>query len=155
MFPLVGGFHPYFAKQTADACAQHLSLSLVQDCKLRDPNARCRTTSRCYASPLAGEQAGAVGSPEDWGEWSRLFWLSRNDSKITGLFGLWSQAAVTELQPHQKSGVHFDHPTCGVKSCRWAQQKHIRLAAVAYCKRYSKALEYEYRVKTAALGTLK
>jgi hypothetical protein len=26
---------------------------------------------------------------------------------------------------------------------------------VAYSKRYSKGLEYEYRVKTAALGTLK
>jgi hypothetical protein len=31
----------------------------------------------------------------------------------------------------------------------------IRLPAVAYSKRYSKVLEYEYRVKTAALGTLK
>jgi hypothetical protein len=30
-----------------------------------------------------------------------------------------------------------------------------RLPAVAYSKRYSKALEYEYRVKTATLGTLK
>jgi hypothetical protein len=32
---------------------------------------------------------------------------------------------------------------------------HIRLLAVDTLKRYSKALEYEYRVKTAALGTLK
>jgi hypothetical protein len=31
----------------------------------------------------------------------------------------------------------------------------IRLPAVGTLKRYSKALEYEYRVKTAALGTLK
>jgi hypothetical protein len=31
----------------------------------------------------------------------------------------------------------------------------IRLSAVGYSKLYSKALEYEYRVKTAALGTLK
>jgi hypothetical protein len=31
----------------------------------------------------------------------------------------------------------------------------IRLLAVVTLKRYSKALEYEYRVKTAALGTLK
>jgi hypothetical protein len=31
----------------------------------------------------------------------------------------------------------------------------IRLPAVVTLKRYSKALEYEYRVKTAALGTLK
>jgi hypothetical protein len=31
----------------------------------------------------------------------------------------------------------------------------LRLAAVAYSKRYSKALEYKYRVKTAALDTLK
>jgi hypothetical protein len=31
----------------------------------------------------------------------------------------------------------------------------LRLAAVDTLKRYSKALEYEYRVKTAALGTLK
>jgi hypothetical protein len=31
----------------------------------------------------------------------------------------------------------------------------IRLPAVEYSKGYSKALEYEYRVKTAALGTLK
>jgi hypothetical protein len=30
-----------------------------------------------------------------------------------------------------------------------------RLPAVGTLKRYSKALEYEYRVKTAALGTLK
>jgi hypothetical protein len=33
--------------------------------------------------------------------------------------------------------------------------KTIRLPAVGTLKRYSKALEYEYRVKTAALGTLK
>jgi hypothetical protein len=31
----------------------------------------------------------------------------------------------------------------------------LTLAAVGYSKGYSKALEYEYRVKTAALGTLK
>jgi hypothetical protein len=31
----------------------------------------------------------------------------------------------------------------------------MRLSAVGTLKRYSKALEYEYRVKTAALGTLK
>jgi hypothetical protein len=31
----------------------------------------------------------------------------------------------------------------------------LRLPAVGYSKGYSKALEYEYRVKTAALGTLK
>jgi hypothetical protein len=31
----------------------------------------------------------------------------------------------------------------------------VRLPAVGTLKRYSKALEYEYRVKTAALGTLK
>jgi hypothetical protein len=31
----------------------------------------------------------------------------------------------------------------------------LRLPAVGTLKRYSKALEYEYRVKTAALGTLK
>jgi hypothetical protein len=31
----------------------------------------------------------------------------------------------------------------------------IRLLAVGTLKRYSKALEYEYRVKTAALDTLK
>jgi hypothetical protein len=31
----------------------------------------------------------------------------------------------------------------------------VRLPAVDTLKRYSKALEYEYRVKTAALGTLK
>jgi hypothetical protein len=31
----------------------------------------------------------------------------------------------------------------------------IRLSAVDTLKRYSKALEYEYRVKPAALGTLK
>jgi hypothetical protein len=34
-------------------------------------------------------------------------------------------------------------------------RRHVRLSAVAYSKRYSKALEYEYRVKTAALDTLK
>jgi hypothetical protein len=33
--------------------------------------------------------------------------------------------------------------------------QRIRLPAVGSLKRYSKALEYEYRVKTAALGTLK
>jgi hypothetical protein len=32
---------------------------------------------------------------------------------------------------------------------------YIRLPAVDTLKRYSKALEYEYRVKTAAPGTLK
>jgi hypothetical protein len=31
----------------------------------------------------------------------------------------------------------------------------IRLSAVGTLKRYFKALEYEYRVKTVALGTLK
>jgi hypothetical protein len=31
----------------------------------------------------------------------------------------------------------------------------VRLPAVGYSKGYSKALEYEYRVKIAALGTLK
>jgi hypothetical protein len=31
----------------------------------------------------------------------------------------------------------------------------LRLPAVDTLKRYSKALEYEYRVKIAALGTLK
>jgi hypothetical protein len=31
----------------------------------------------------------------------------------------------------------------------------IRLPAMGTIKRYSKALEYEYRVKTVALGTLK
>jgi hypothetical protein len=31
----------------------------------------------------------------------------------------------------------------------------VRLTAVTYSKRYSKVLEYEYRVKTAALDTLK
>jgi hypothetical protein len=31
----------------------------------------------------------------------------------------------------------------------------FRLPAVGTLKRYSKALEYEYRVKTVALGTLK
>jgi hypothetical protein len=31
----------------------------------------------------------------------------------------------------------------------------LRLSAVGTLKQYSKALEYEYRVKTAALGTLK
>jgi hypothetical protein len=34
-------------------------------------------------------------------------------------------------------------------------RQFLRLPAVAYSKRYSKNLEYEYRVKTAALGTLK
>jgi hypothetical protein len=33
-------------------------------------------------------------------------------------------------------------------------QGGLRLPAVGTLKRYSKALEYEYRVKTAALGTL-
>jgi hypothetical protein len=32
---------------------------------------------------------------------------------------------------------------------------NLRLPAVGYFKGYSKALEYEYRVKTAALSTLK
>jgi hypothetical protein len=34
-------------------------------------------------------------------------------------------------------------------------QTHIRLSTVGTLKRYSKALKYEYRVKTAALSTLK
>jgi hypothetical protein len=45
----------------------------------------------------------------------------------------------------------------------WAEQTFslsisswaIRLPAVRTLKRYSKVLEYEYRVKTVALGTLK
>jgi hypothetical protein len=35
------------------------------------------------------------------------------------------------------------------------ERTSVRLAAVGTLKRYSKALEYEYRVKTAALDTLK
>jgi hypothetical protein len=35
------------------------------------------------------------------------------------------------------------------------QELDLRLPAVDTLKRYSKALEYEYRVKTAALDTLK
>jgi hypothetical protein len=38
------------------------------------------------------------------------------------------------------------------KAVSWSQ---VRLAAVGALKRYSKAIEYEYRVKTAALGILK
>jgi hypothetical protein len=37
----------------------------------------------------------------------------------------------------------------------WGELGELRLPAVGTLKRYSKALEYEYRVKTAALGTLK
>jgi hypothetical protein len=36
-----------------------------------------------------------------------------------------------------------------------AMGRILRVSAVGTLKRYSKALEYEYRVKTAALGTLK
>jgi hypothetical protein len=39
------------------------------------------------------------------------------------------------------------HPTTGVP--------HAKTTRVGTLKRYSKALEYEYRVKTAALVTLK
>jgi glutathione S-transferase len=47
-----------------------------------------------------------------------------------------------------------------VYEARLAQSKYLagdvlRLAAVDTLKRYFKALEYEYRVKTVALGTLK
>jgi hypothetical protein len=36
-----------------------------------------------------------------------------------------------------------------------SEEGTLRLPAVAYSKWYSKVLEYEYRVKTAVLGTLK
>jgi hypothetical protein len=36
--------------------------------------------------------------------------------------------------------------------CCTKSKKCFRLSAVAYSKRYSKILEYEYRVKTAALS---
>jgi hypothetical protein len=36
-----------------------------------------------------------------------------------------------------------------------ADDSGLRLATVAYCKRYSKVLKYEYRIKTAVLDTLK
>jgi hypothetical protein len=39
---------------------------------------------------------------------------------------------------------------CTVRACTC-----VRLSAVGTLKRYSKALKYEYRVKTAALDTLK
>jgi hypothetical protein len=38
---------------------------------------------------------------------------------------------------------------------RWTLRVSLRLPAVSNLKRYSKDLEYEYRVKTATLGTLK
>jgi hypothetical protein len=40
-------------------------------------------------------------------------------------------------------------------SLRIGTSANLRLPAVDTLKRYSKALEYEYRVKTVALGTLK
>jgi hypothetical protein len=56
-------------------------------------------------------------------------------------------------------------PGCSSAAARWSRRhsdvreqneaQGIRLAAVGTLKRYSKALEYEYRVKTAVLGTLK
>jgi hypothetical protein len=44
-----------------------------------------------------------------------------------------------------------------VASPTWsaASRRTLRLSVVGTLKRYSKALEYEYRVKIAALGTLK
>jgi hypothetical protein len=42
-----------------------------------------------------------------------------------------------------------------VRWCTHTAVMGVRLPAVDTLKRYSKALEYEYRVKTAALGTLK
>jgi hypothetical protein len=41
------------------------------------------------------------------------------------------------------------------KSMNWWKRENLRLPAVGTLKRYFKALEYEYRVKTAALVTLK
>jgi hypothetical protein len=38
---------------------------------------------------------------------------------------------------------------------RTQNRSQLRLPAVGTLKRYSKGLEYEYRVKTATLGTLK
>jgi hypothetical protein len=37
----------------------------------------------------------------------------------------------------------------------WARMQTVRLPAVGTLKEYSKDLEYEYRVKTVVLGTLK
>jgi hypothetical protein len=44
----------------------------------------------------------------------------------------------------------------GENAWAWVVNKEfLRLAAVGTLKGYSKALEYKYRVKTVALGTLK
>jgi hypothetical protein len=48
----------------------------------------------------------------------------------------------------EKNGNLFDALRMKLKAC-------LRLPAMGTLKRYSKALEYEYRVKNAALGTLK
>jgi hypothetical protein len=42
-----------------------------------------------------------------------------------------------------------------LKTRKNERRRVVRLPAVGTLKRYSKALEYEYRVKTATLGTLK
>jgi hypothetical protein len=56
-----------------------------------------------------------------------------------------------------KEVLDFEHdPATRIGSRRPVPPLQIlRLPAVGYFKGYSKALEYEYRVKTVALGTLK
>jgi hypothetical protein len=60
------------------------------------------------------------------------------------------RGSIGSVQEH----CHLEVPALAL---RWTlvTGARVRLHAVSTLKRYSKALEYEYRVKTATLGTLK
>jgi hypothetical protein len=55
--------------------------------------------------------------------------------------------------------MQTDHSIVVIRILKKGKQTYlhrvVRLPAVGALKRYSNALEYEYRVKIAALGTLK
>jgi hypothetical protein len=71
----------------------------------------------------------------------QIFDVTDTTQIFLGLFGQLNKAYVS---PSIHRGGAFIPRVCSV-----------RLPAVGTLKRYSKALEYEYRVKTTALGTLK
>jgi hypothetical protein len=53
------------------------------------------------------------------------------------------------------SYLHHHHQCPLLAAVNSVNMQAVRLPVVGTLKRYSKTLEYEYRVKTAALGTLK
>jgi hypothetical protein len=61
---------------------------------------------------------------------------------------------ISHLNTPSAYSLHLHNYVC--RAIKFAEtDAGLRLTAVGTLKRYSKALEYEYRVKTATLGTLK